>query len=288
MKFEHELIPSTGTLPFNIFTFRAKDLNRMIPQHWHQSTELIYCLEGGLDVWLEGTRFRLKSRDLILINPFTVHATKSPVTNHVLCIQLPLSYLKGLTENQFSVTIKFDLNTVIQPATTINPLHDQLDALTLIYESENQPLPLSVKIEAQARMLAVIAELVANHSVPPTKPNATNGHSPIELMNAVTHYIDQHFYEELSLHSIASAFNYSDSYFSRVFKSNFNMNFHEFLNSVRLNDAVNKLTTSDASIDAIAKTSGFENYRNFYNAFCSVYQISPREYRLNTSRNVII
>ncbi|MEE6725188.1 AraC family transcriptional regulator [Pediococcus acidilactici] len=99
-------------------------------------------------------------------------------------------------------------------------------------------------------------------------------------MDKITSYINSHVDKRINLHQIAQEFNYSDSYFSKIFKNGFGMNFHDFITSVRLNDALTKMTTTNISIQEIAVLSGFETYRNFYNSFTKVYQISPLEYRV--------
>lgn len=284
MKLEHELIPRTETLPFNLFTFRARDLDRLIPQHWHQSTELIDCLSGSLDVWVEGGHLRLHQGDLLLINPYTVHSTQSLTVNHILVVQLPLPFLQSLTENQFNHQFQFDLNTIQLPSSSYQHPRQCLDKLAELFERSKRSWTLATKIEEQALLLGVIADLVSNHTRPMPDSHVTHGPS-MELMNQVTHYINHHFSDELSLHQVASEFNYSDSYFSRMFKQAFSINFHGFVISVRLNDAVARLVNSDESVTDIAQASGFETYRNFYNAFNDVYQVSPSEYRKNSQKS---
>lgn len=284
MKLEHELIQRTETLPFNLFTFRARDLNRLIPQHWHQSTELIDCLSGSLDVWVEGGHLRLHEGDLLLINPYTVHSTQSLTVNHILVVQLPLPFLQSLTENQFNHQFQFDLNTMQSSSSNYQHPRQCLGRLAALFEKSRHSWTLATKIEEQALMLEVIADLVSNHTRPIPPHHVVHGPS-MELMNQVTHYINHHFSEQLSLHQVASEFNYSDSYFSRMFKQNFGINFHGFVISVRLNDAVARLVNSDESVTDIAQASGFETYRNFYNAFNDVYQVSPSEYRKNSQKS---
>ncbi|MFD1464494.1 helix-turn-helix domain-containing protein [Lapidilactobacillus mulanensis] len=283
MKLEHELIRSTGVLPFNAFSFSAKDVTRVIPQHWHQSTELIFCLSGALNVWIEGILYRMNTGDIIVIDPNTTHYTQSPVTNHILCIQLPMQYLQELTENQFMHSFVFDLNTVSTslPSPLLTQLQQSLGAITAIIETAASTTTLSAQIKEQSLVLEIISQLVSNCSSAAQLDQNKMVPNSIVFMNAVTKYINEHFIEVLTLHCIANAFNYSDSYFSRAFKQNFNMNFHDFLIFVRLNDAVNRMLTSDDTLSEIARQSGFDNYRNFYNSFVRIYQEKPKNYREN-------
>ncbi len=112
MKFEHEIINSKNLLPFKAFTFYAKDKIRIIPQHWHQSTELLYCIFGNLNVWINGQLYVMKKNDIILINPNVVHSTQSPTYNHILCIQLPLAFFPEITEDHVNTDYLFKVKTV--------------------------------------------------------------------------------------------------------------------------------------------------------------------------------
>ncbi|MFT8393464.1 MAG: AraC family transcriptional regulator [Liquorilactobacillus ghanensis] len=282
MKLEHELIKKTVALPFNVFTFHARDLSRLIPQHWHQSTELINCQSGQLDVWIEGKHYRMSKGDLLIINPNTVHSTQSPIANHVLIVQLPLTFLQELTENQFNRNFRFNVNTVKDHRDDFTVVRNSLIRLADIYENKCHEWPLVDKVEEEALILTVISNILSLNAVYTFTKSNSHHSSSLQLMNQVTHFINNHVSEQLSLHRVAQEFNYSDSYFSRIFKQSFNMNFHDFVTSIRLNDAVSKLVNSDQSVDFIAQSSGFITYRNFYNAFCRVYQVSPNEYRKNS------
>jgi len=280
MKFSHEVIQVTNQLPFRAFTFRAHDSKRIIPQHWHQSTELIYCLDGALNIWLNGVLYQMHQNDIVVVNANVIHATQSPMPNHVLCIQLPLPFLRNLTSDRFNLEFIFNLNTVQTSQPELHSVHDCLNQLTTIVDTK-APISLSHQIEEQSLVLHLLSQLIARYTVAPSRQSFGATPEIIELMSQVTDYLNAHFDERLTLHQIASHFNYSDSYFSRHFKASFNMNFHDFLVSIRLNDAVNRLVTTHETLSQIAVLSGFETYRNFYNAFVSVYQVTPHEFREN-------
>ena len=281
MNLKHEFIKKEGPMPFHAFTFRAKDTNRIIPQHWHQSTELLYCIQGELKVQINQKSFILKSGDIIVINPNTVHSTQSPTYNHVLCLQLQYSFLTNLTNHQFNHEFLFSLNTVLQPSNSNFYIQKQLS--TLIHYVENQKINnlggLADTIEEESIVLKIISNLVRYNSYEIKKKNGGKSLTSIQLMNDLTNYINKHFQEKITLHGAAQHFGYSDSYLSRLFAANFDMTFHNFLDSVRMNEAVSRLNNPDYTIDEIATECGFSTYRNFYNTFVGIYQVSPTKYR---------
>jgi AraC-like DNA-binding protein len=281
MTLEHEFIKKEGPLPFHTFTFRAKDTKRIIPQHWHQSTELLYCIEGNLSVLINQKSYLLKSGDIIVINPNTVHSTHSPTHNHVLCLQLQYSFLSDLTNHQFNHEFLFSLNTAIRPCNSVLYIREQLLKLVHYVENpkEDSVNGLADSIEEESIVFKIISNLIRYNSCKIKNQNNNSVLPPLELMNDLTNYINAHFKDRITLHGLAKHFGYSDSYLSRIFASNFGMNFHDFLNSVRMNEAVSKLNNPNYTIDRIATECGFSTYRNFYNTFIGIYQITPTKYR---------
>ncbi len=283
MTLNHEFIKKRGPFPFHAFTFRATDTKRIIPQHWHQSTELLYCLSGKLNVRIANTPYLLKSGDIIIINPNTVHSTHSPTPNHVLCLQLQYDFLNELTDHRFIHKFLFSLNTVKHPQKLVSISH-QLTRLAQHVETKQDDgiRNLADSIEEWSIVLQLISYLIKDHSCAANNKNSEHLSTSLILMNEWTSYINSHFKEKISLHRIAKHFGFSDSYFSRLFVASFGINFHDFLNSVRLNEAVNKLNNPSYKISQIALDCGFTTYRNFYNTFIDTYQVTPSEYRENS------
>ena len=101
----HEYIQNNPQLPFKLFSFHAHNLARVIPLHWHQSTEILYCESGELQVTVKNQSYLLKKNDFIVINPYEIHTSKSPIENHILCIQLP--FFHTLQVILFTISLLF-------------------------------------------------------------------------------------------------------------------------------------------------------------------------------------
>ncbi|WP_181899454.1 helix-turn-helix domain-containing protein [Flagellimonas nanhaiensis] len=91
----------------------------------------------------------------------------------------------------------------------------------------------------------------------------------------------------LKLDDIAEALDVSRHHASQVINANFSMNFHDFINSHRIEDAKNKLSSgfadSSDSISDIAYQCGFNNRVSFYKAFRKVTHSTPTEYMVKTT-----
>ena len=72
--------------------------------------------------------------------------------------------------------------------------------------------------------------------------------------------------------------------FSEAFELCFKMQFKDYINLLRLKDAVLLLEQSDLSIDEISYTAGFGTVRTFQRQFSAKYDMTPKEYRSVVSK----
>ena len=95
----------------------------------------------------------------------------------------------------------------------------------------------------------------------------------------VTHYIDEHYSDGVSLEEVADATGISRYYVSHLFKELMDNTFVGYVNELRLNHAAMLLVTTDYPIIEIASKSGFNNLSNFNRAFKMYFGKTPSTYR---------
>lgn len=275
----HEIINPTTDLEVKLFEFNAENEDRYFPPHWHGSVEVLFCLEGKLNIWLGSVKEhrQLKAGDIILINSNIVHSTQSPCSNHIFVLQIPLSFIQKLTKEEYNVSWMFNLDTLKNQKKNDQSLREILTRLTQIFKSQELSQQLLTKSELYNLLSLLVSEYRQIISVAPKINKMATQTKMAEIMR----YIQEHYKEDISLTHISECFNYSTSYFSKLFKKYVGINFTDYLTSIRLNHAQNLLINSDWSIVDIAIESGFNNTRTFYNAFTHFYKVSPSDYRKN-------
>lgn len=95
----------------------------------------------------------------------------------------------------------------------------------------------------------------------------------------IAQYIDRRYREDLSLSSLADAFQLSKSYIARLFKREMNTTSVEYMNRVRTANACRLLLGSEKSIAEISQEVGFREAYYFTRVFKRQYGITPTEYR---------
>lgn len=98
-------------------------------------------------------------------------------------------------------------------------------------------------------------------------------------MEEITSYINEHFTENLSIHTLAARAMVSPYHFIRVFKKMTGFTPHEYLINTRISNAKYLLKTSRMNVKAICFQSGFSCESVFCTSFKKRVGMTPAEYR---------
>jgi two-component system response regulator YesN len=92
-------------------------------------------------------------------------------------------------------------------------------------------------------------------------------------------YIEAHYNENLTLEILADVVHMNPFYFSSYFKKNAGENFKDYVNDVRIKNAVSLLVSTDMKTYEIAAEVGFRDVRSFTEVFSKYYGETPAAYR---------
>ena len=98
-------------------------------------------------------------------------------------------------------------------------------------------------------------------------------------LKQATTYIEQNFYNNISVEDIAAACNIHRNYLGKIFKENLHTTPQRFLISYRMKKAAELLEGTKLSIKEIANAVGYEDPLHFSRAFKNEYGISPKNWR---------
>ncbi|GET08453.1 AraC family transcriptional regulator [Ligilactobacillus agilis] len=269
MKIKHEEINKNLGFPFKIFYFKAQSLSKIISPHWHKSTEILFVIEGKIRVKVKDKDTILSKNHFIIINPNIIHSTQSLTKNYVICLQLPLNFLKNLTNGLFMEKFKFN-------ATVNNFSKGKIHKVicTLDYNLTKTNQDVHTKLSVYENTILLLKILLADYTVKFTGKSINN----IEFMNNFIYFIDKKYATTLKLEDVAEQFGYSIAYTSRLIKQCLGESFTSYLMGVRVEKAIDMyVNNNQESLENIAVKVGFSTYRNFYNATMKIYGLSPRK-----------
>lgn len=92
-------------------------------------------------------------------------------------------------------------------------------------------------------------------------------------------YIDKHYMENITLKSLACELGINPSYLSVLFKNELQMNYSEYLLSVRMEHAKKMLRQRDRNLSQIANAVGYDRVSYFSKLFRNYTGLKPAEYR---------
>ena len=104
-------------------------------------------------------------------------------------------------------------------------------------------------------------------------------HSYEDRINRVTAYIYEHLDEPLDLMRLADVAAMSPWHWHRVYSAMRGETVAAAVRRLRLTRAANELANSDASVEAIARRSGYDNLQSFTRIFAEAYGMPPARYR---------
>ena len=104
-----------------------------------------------------------------------------------------------------------------------------------------------------------------------------------ETFRNIINYVNEDFFENLSIQTIARKFTINPNYVSQLFKKETGVTFTEYLTNLRVNFAICMLKTTDLPVNTVAEKSGFGDYFYFTRVFKKNTGKTPTEYRTQYS-----
>lgn len=101
------------------------------------------------------------------------------------------------------------------------------------------------------------------------------------IVRRAKEYIDEHFFEAITVKDVADAVCISESYLKSLFKKNSNETYTEILTTARINQAKKLLKSTDKSITEIAMDVGYQTPNAFSSIFKKVTGLRPTQYKNN-------
>ncbi|WP_099205385.1 AraC family transcriptional regulator [Scatolibacter rhodanostii] len=144
-----------------------------------------------------------------------------------------------------------------------------------MYEAWKHPLPLEL-FYAKSSFYQFIYEVHKELERGKFKTMQPN------LPAIIKRYMEEHYDEALSIHTLAASLNISDSHLRRNFKEQFRESPQGYLVNVRLLQAKKLLVNTDFSIRSVAAACGFSDEFNFSKVFMKNFGLSPKNYRAKT------
>ncbi len=100
-----------------------------------------------------------------------------------------------------------------------------------------------------------------------------------KVSEMILNYIEKNYVNDISMQDLAREMNYSEAYFSKLFKQYFGQNFTSYLTEYRVNEAKRLLQERTINVKEVGKAVGYGDSNYFAKVFKRITGQSPTEYR---------
>jgi len=279
--------------PFSISIQQSFGKRRMVMAHWHNYIELLYCTSGKAKIFISGAGYDIAEGDMILINSKEVHsafANTEGMTEYI-CIKIDPNILYSTSTNIFE-------SKYVLPFTLSGATHQKLfyrnelkDTYVpeLIYKilEESTTKKYGYELAIRNNIGNIFLWILRNWHEKGFVLNINNvlNKDTTKKLQKIFDFVENHYMEDISAKSVASEFNMSYSYFSRLFKKSVGKTFTSYLNYVRISQAEKLLISTDLTVTEIAMETGFSSTSYFIQQFKNYRAISPKQFKTRFMAN---
>ncbi|MCD8346820.1 MAG: AraC family transcriptional regulator [Lachnospiraceae bacterium] len=243
------------------------------PPHWHEELEILFHLNGESDITIDGKKYQLHPKHMIVVDARQVHSTFShDPTSMFVCIHISKSYMEkyvpGLDLYQFRCTPEDVRDDNFQ---------DYLDTCMLLQDLTKAYIrnPVTLSMETEGYVLQIFARLIQHFSRPQSTLPENASLLNAERIRTAISYVIAHYKEPVSLQEAADQLGFSKEYFCRFFKKAMGMSFLQYVNEVRAAHIYQDLENTDLPVAEIMEQNGFTNQKLFNRTFKSIYGCTP-------------
>jgi AraC-like DNA-binding protein/mannose-6-phosphate isomerase-like protein (cupin superfamily) len=232
--------------------------------HSHNFTEFFYITNGTGKFSVESEIIDVKSNDLIILNPSTVHTEISNPSKPMEYIVLGVEGIQFQTENKGCILLnsaahKSDLylffNTLAHEMKRDQPYRD--------FVCQN--------------LLNIIFTIILRNDV--FKVSIVTGPRLTRECSIAKKYIEEHYNENITVETLSSLVHLNKYYFVHNFTKQFGVSPINYLITRRIDESKHLLANTNYSLSSISQIVGFSSPSYFSQTFRRTANISPQEYR---------
>ncbi len=255
------------------FSREIRDNTYVMPaQHIHNEHELYFLEKGRSKYFIDSEIYVLSEGDIIFVPKGHFHKTgdyRAEPSERLL-----LQFDDDFIGEEYQEYIKdLEKNKLIRvPADKLYRIKDIFSKIE--HEQRHKSKGYS---KLQRLYLKELLVLIARYRSSDTNTELISSY---KIIQDAAKFINENYYQDLSLNFIAAKYALSRSYFSRLFKEVTGFGFSEYLNITRVSAAEKMLCQNDASITEVAAACGFNDSNYFAAVFKNLKGITPKKFSM--------
>lgn len=258
---------------FPVYSSTQKGKGQIVIPHFHNEAELILISSGNVDVHIDTMKFQCKPNDIVFIPPYCVHSLNS-YSDDTSTVGVVFNY--SLADNSvFNIAFEEILNKdyITQYVFNFNfSIHESLNKAICNINSYHKETALKKPL-IYSEIIKICYYLNEYYNC--KKETSHN----ISRISPVIDYIKSNYHKNIKLSELSSIIHVCDNHLIRLFKATTNKTPINFINDIRIEQALKLLINSELSITEISYKVGFSSVNYMSNIFKTNLKISPNQYR---------
>lgn len=271
MDIHHENVIPNSDIGIRFFE-SIVDTSGFLPFHWHSSIELVYVMNGRLDMQFNGKMHTIESNQFMAVSSGVVHSVAN-TPNKALVLQVPLRFVERyyLQAKHANLIINKSANEK-----AYSEVLKLLNELNIVNKQRKQ----GYLFNYGALVLLILKELFTNFN---DIKHPLNENTSI-LKDAII-YINTNYNKQLNISDLAKKFGYNASYLSRKFKQQMGVTIVEYIYMVRLSNLYTDLIETPLPINKLMDKHGLKNRRTAREMCQKIYGLLPKQIRQKYKKN---
>lgn len=261
------------------------------PSHKHNYIEFNYVYQGKLTQIIDNKEIILQKGELIFLNQYINHEIKASnrediIINFIIRPEF-FDYIIALLDNE-NIISKFLLTTLYTDYDEGEYLYfkvsERKDIQDLLEKIIIELYTTSIMKKATIKLLVglLLVELIKNSQ--DIETYSVDNYEKMLVIQSLK-YIEEN-YSSATLLELSKTLKQPDYKLSKLLKKHTEMTFKELLQEKKLSKAVELIKATHYSIAEMLEIIGYENPTHFYKIFKNKYGMTPREYKIQFTRDL--
>ncbi|MDE6600682.1 MAG: AraC family transcriptional regulator [Lachnospiraceae bacterium] len=251
-----------------------------IDWHWHPEVEFVLIKKGTAEFLIGSGRYVLGEGTGIFINSQVIHrfeAAESVIIPNIVFSPSLLAAKDSLIYRKYIQPVLDAAADCMIFSADDSGQRDILETLSSVFAVQEAEKGCEIKtVELLLKLWRMVYENTDCTEKSSAPQSSVRTQAQLQIM---LQYIHKNYPYQISLDDIAGTVALSKSSVLGIFHKNIHTSPIRYLVDYRLKRAAKLLVTTQSSVSAIARDSGFENVGYFCRKFKEVFRVTPGEYR---------
>lgn len=259
------------------------------PVHKHEFIELVYILSGSGTQRVDNNEYTVSKGNMLFINYNQSHSFAADrELIYVNLLMKPEFMSKELINSEniyeiFSLAVfgGFDISDKKEPIVKFSGK----EILIMEHIIENCICEFDNKQHGYITILQSYMQIIFTMIMRNMQRKSEHIGYIKPIMSEIIKYIDENYFEKLTLKTLADKCFYNPAYFSRIFKECYGRTVTAYIRETRISKAVAMLENTNSAIDEIITAVGYNDIPLFYKHFKEYTGTTPVALRKNKINN---